>query len=60
MMEKNLGFSLLEVLVAFSLMTSTSIVLVKQQWYIQKILLQLFAQTDELIKLDNVFEQDDV
>ena len=59
MMEKNLGFSLLEVLVAFSLMTSTSLILIKQQWYIQKILLQLFAQTDSLIKLDNVFEQDD-
>ena len=59
MMERNLGFSLLEVLVAFSLMTSTSLILIKQQWYIQKILLQLFAQTDSLIKLDNVFEQDD-
>jgi len=59
MMEKNLGFSLLEVLVAFSLMTSTSLILIKQQWYIQKIFLQLFAQTDSLIKLDNVFEQDD-
>jgi type II secretory pathway component PulJ len=58
-MEKNLGFSLLEVLVAFSLMTSTSLILIKQQWYIQKIFLQLFAQTDSLIKLDNVFEQDD-
>jgi len=59
MMKINLGFSLLEVLVAFLLMTSTSLLLVKQQWYIQKLFLQLSTQFDELIKLDNLFEQDD-
>lgn len=59
MMKRKHGFSLLEVLVAFSLMTGTSLILFKQQWYIQKIVLQLFAEANALIILDNLSECDE-
>lgn len=55
-MKRKHGFSLLEVLVAFSLVTGTSLVLLKQQWYMQKIVLQLFVEANALITRDNLSE----
>ena len=51
------GFSLTEVLVSLVLMTSTSLVLLKQQWQVSQLYNQVVTRAGALSQLDNVVER---
>lgn len=55
-MEKQKGFSLVEVLVSLLLITSTSALLLRQQWQLSQLFNQLLISTQDLIQRDNDYE----
>lgn len=56
-MRINHGFSLLEVLVSLLLVTSTSLALLKQQWHVSQLVVQLEQQGLHLLLLDSASER---
>ena len=56
-MNTNHGFSLTEVMVSLLLMTSTSLVLLKQQWQISQLANQAQLRTQASNQLDNICER---
>ncbi|WP_347251651.1 prepilin-type N-terminal cleavage/methylation domain-containing protein [Legionella sp.] len=55
-MEKQKGFSLVEVLVSLLLITSTSALLLRQQCQLSQLFNQLLISTQDLIQRDNDYE----
>lgn len=51
------GFSLLEVLVALLLITSSSIVLLQQQWQLSQVLNQVISSSQAQVLSDNHYEK---
>jgi prepilin-type N-terminal cleavage/methylation domain-containing protein len=56
-MKSQKGFSLLEVLIALLLITSSSIVLLQQQWQLSQFLNQVISDSQALILSDNHYEK---
>ena len=56
-MDKNQGFSLVEVLLSLSLMTGTSLGLLKQQWQVTQLFNQIEGRNNTLLQLDNAVER---
>ncbi|KTD35804.1 hypothetical protein Lnau_0788 [Legionella nautarum] len=56
-MTSQKGFSLLEVLVALLLITSSSIVLLQQQWQLSQFLNQLIMNSQAQVQSDNHYEK---
>lgn len=54
---KNNGFSLLEVLIAFMLITSITFTIIRQQWYLQKFVLQLITAHEQFVLKESEFEE---
>ncbi|KTD25052.1 prepilin-type N-terminal cleavage/methylation domain-containing protein [Legionella israelensis] len=55
-MERQKGFSLIEVLVSLILLTTTVLALLQQQWHSHRLLNQLSLQSGALQMLDNASE----
>lgn len=55
-MERQQGFSLIEVLVSLVLMTTTALALLQQQWHSQQLFNQVSLQAGALLILDNAVE----
>lgn len=55
-MKRPFGFSLLEVMLAFSIAAIVLLASYKQQWYLQKIVLQLISDSKVLQEKSNLLE----
>ncbi|ARH00749.1 type IV pilus modification PilV family protein [Legionella micdadei] len=56
-MNNQKGFSLVEVVISLLLITSTSVLLLRQQWQLSQLLNQLLVKSAALVQTDNDYEK---
>lgn len=56
-MNNQKGFSLVEVVISLLLITSTSVLLLRQHWQLSQLLNQLLVKSAALVQTDNDYEK---